>query len=172
MRYIPKSEPSAVLRSIGVTPLLRLWEAPAEGKLVGAVASAAGYLLGAPFVLLTLLLCAVGLLDYLLGAAIARGAGRYDSHVARMGALGKASGVLLVLIIRAIEAVIAVAGLVDTQGALATALGVVLLVVELESYDGHRETLTGRPTPLLRPMLDMLRGLAQGLLPGTRKAGP
>lgn len=115
------------------------------------------------------MLAALSLLDYLLGAEVACRRGDYDPNLARAGTIGKDSGLVLAFVVRGIELVLANTGLVDTHGALATALAVALAVVELESYDRHRHrrALTGKPTPPLQPVLEEARSL-----PALEDGGP
>lgn len=156
-----------MLRSALASPWARLTEAPLWTKITAVVGGVVEWVLGVPLLMLLLILTGVSLVDYLLGSEIAKNAGTYHPDVARAGVIGKMSGVLLVAIIWSIEAASAQAGLIDTHSMLATALTVVLLVAEIESFDQHREHLVGRPTPLVRPILEFLRGVARGAIPGS-----
>lgn len=171
MRTSDRNNPLRLFASALLSPFVRLDDAPTWGKMLGAVVALVKLAIGAPLTQLLLLLVAVSGLDYLLGAEVARQKGTYNPDVARAGALGKGVGATLCLIVWALEGVIASADLPSTGGALATALAVALLAVELESFDAHRERLTGKPTPLLRPILDFLRGIADGVFTRGRKGG-
>jgi hypothetical protein len=171
MRLPSDVRSSGYLRAALVAPFGRLEEAPVWSWITGTATAAVQLLTDVPLLGLLLILMFVSLLDFLLGSEIARRNGTYDPNLARGGMIGKATGVLLVLIVWSVEALIDAAGLIDTHAALATALAVVLLAVEIESFDQHRETLTGRPTPLIRPIIDFLRGFAEGAIPRAGSAG-
>lgn len=171
MRFCTDRRPAPLLCAAFLSPIGRLDEAPVWGKIAAGLLAGLQLVLGAPLLQLLLLLSAMSLLDYLLGAEVARRRGEYDPHLARAGMIGKASGVVLAFVVWVSEVILANAGLVDTHGALATALAVALLAVEIESYDRHREALTGKPTPLLRPVLEFLRVIAEGAFSRSRGGG-
>lgn len=160
------------LRAALFAPIGRLEDAPVWTWITATIAAAVQLVQELPLLGLLILLTFVSFLDFLLGSEVARRNKTYDPALARAGVVGKASGVLLVLIVWAVEELLAAAGLIDTRAMLATALTILLLAVEIESFDAHREALTGKPTPLIRPLIDFLRGVAEGAFPrAARKRG-
>lgn len=165
MRLTYETRPSCTVRMMLLSPVERLAQAPWYAKLVGVLAAVVEFVAGDPFTQLMLLYGGICLFDLLLGSEVAHKEDRWNGHAFRAGAVGKVAGLMLVMVIRALEAVIANAQLVDTHCAISFGLAIILIVVELESFDRHKEALTGRPTPFIRPALSMLRSLGQGTLP-------
>lgn len=77
----------------------------------------------------------------------------------------KVAGVLLVVVLRALEFVLARAGVPDPHGILAVVTAAALIYQDIDSIDHHRQTLGGRPIPVLTGVLGLGRGLAESLLP-------
>lgn len=164
MRMTLEVQPRNLYAAAFLAPVNRVREAPWYAELL-ALASAVVSFFGAnPFFLLVLLLGAVNLLDFFVGSALAQKERRWDHDRARAGAIGKGSGVFLVLIIRALEAILTNTGVIDTKGAAAVAFAVILLLSDLRSYEANKTALTGSPTPGLRQVLDFFESLAVGAL--------
>lgn len=163
MRLGFNSRTEISLRMFLLAPFDRIADAPWYAKAFGAVATLVTTLIGSPFNQLLLFYALIVLFDFFTGVALAHKENRYDQDVARYRALGKASGVLYVIAMRTLELIIGNARPeLNTDGAVAFGLLLVLVVLELESWDRNREGLTGKPTPLLRPVLQFFRGLAIG----------
>lgn len=105
------------------------------------------------------IICLIGASDYYYGTKAARLANRFDPRLAQRGVHGKMSGIVLLLGVRLFEGWAASWALVDSKGAVATALGIALLSVDLQSIAHHRESFGATPIPVLSSVLAWMRAL-------------
>lgn len=175
------SDPGTWYREAFGRPIALIQDAPEWSRrwgVVGAVIQA----LAASGVLIPMV--AIGALmlfsmaDYLLGTRIADLTGEYDEHKARAGLLGKAATVALCVLVVVLEWTLAyvltgvprVGEQIATlypAGIVGAGIAIVVSIGEVDSFDRRVESLTGRPTPLLRPFLNALRSIVlERLLPG------
>lgn len=131
------------------------WLAMAGGGLVELVSQSI-------FIKLLLILCLSGLMDYYFGRAVAKAEGKYSPAVAHAGFIGKVAGVALVVLVRALTW--SFHPFYDTKGAVATALCVGLVVVDLESIHYHRVKLGSKPVPGFSHAVDFLKTIADRIL--------
>lgn len=75
------------------------------------------------------------------------------------------AGLLLVVVLRLLEVVLARAGVPDSHGIVAVVTEAALIDQDLDSIDHPRQTLGGRPIPVLTGVLGFGRRLAESLLP-------
>ncbi len=174
-RYL--SGPHPVLGSLAA-PVVRLWELGADGKLVAVLAGLISAAAGEVSVLLMAVLFVSSAADQWLGRAAAIRREDFDAEISRAGLRSKIAGVVLVIILRLLEAVLNQAGLPDPHGILAVVAAAGLIHQDLDSIDEHRQALGGRPIPLLTGALTLGRRLAESLLPidpaqkGEEEQGP
>lgn len=127
------------------------------------------FLAGDAFSSLLALIVLIAAADYYYGVKAARLSERFSPVLAQRGWHGKMSGVVLLLGIRLFEGWAAGAGFVDSKGGLATALGIALLTVDLQSIAHHRESFGASPIPILSNILAWMRNLASVKLPPPRE---
>lgn len=156
-------------------PLERVWDSPPWAKALAGITIAIEFLVGSPFVIALGLLIVCSGADYLMGSTLAAMDGRRDPHIARAGLIGKGSAVALVLLVWIMEA--GVWRIANNTGAtlppwiigiLSAALALFFALDELDSFAEHRERITGKPTPLIRPILNALRAAVERLVPSSR----
>ena len=149
------------------SPVRRLDETPVWGGIVATIAAvwqAAVHDLFASSLVIVLI---AGVADYCVGVKAARHAGHpYNARVAHAGVMGKISGVILLFLLRLVEWWASTHGLVETNGAVATAVAVSLVCVDLQSIATHRESFGARPIPVLSQVLTWLQQLALSRIPG------
>lgn len=146
-------------------PLQRMEEAPGWAKALSPLAGLATAVFSDTVLIQLLALYLIaGATDFVIGAMIAARGRAYDSDRARAGLLGKIAAVVLVLLLRALEAVLAQLGPLNTSGLIAGSAAFVLLLQELRSINAHREALTGRPVPLLGTLFDRLDRIAEAVI--------
>lgn len=105
-------------------------------------------------------------LDFWLGTQRAHRAKAYRAYAARNGRVAKIGGIILLLILRLMEVLIAHAiPAIDTHGALATAAVIAMWRAEAESAEGHIKALAGRGIPILSQVLAAFRTIEQLVMP-------
>src|SRR5689334_10466005 len=111
------ASPTSPLLSVFVSPIARLDSA----KVVAAIAAAVQFVITDAFAGAFILVFVAGVADYWIGVKAARAQvpSAYDSAIAHRGWLGKMSGFVLLLLIRALEFYVQGQGLPTTHGALA-----------------------------------------------------
>ena len=164
MRY-DDARPYAMYGLYLLRPLQRLDEAPGWAKALAPLGGLLTAVLNDGILLqLLVLYLLAGVIDFVIGAMIATRDRAYSGDRARAGLLGKVSAIALVLLLRALEAVLAQLAPVNSAGLIAGSAAFVLFLQELRSINAHRETLTGRPVPLLGTLFDRLDRLAEVLM--------
>lgn len=155
----------APLSVVLYSPFERLEMNPLWGKAMAMLGALYQYLRTDAFSGALLLVVAVGIVDYWLGAKAAKLTKTYDPVVAHRGAMGKISGVVLLFLVRVLEGFIQVQGWGDTHGAAATAIAISLFAVDLQSIAHHREEFGAQPIPLLGAFLSWVQRLASAKIP-------
>lgn len=151
-------------------PLERLAaDTPTWGWVLAWLGGFWQWLRGDAFSSLLALIVLIAAADYYYGVKAARLSDRFSPVLAQRGWHGKMSGVVLLLGVRLFEGWTAGAGFVDSKGGIATALGVALLSVDLQSIAHHRESFGATPIPLLSNVLAWIRGIAAVKLPPPRE---
>ncbi len=153
-------EPSFVmpLKKVLIIPLERLAsDTPTWGWALAWIGGAWQWLSGDTFSSLLALIVLLAGADYYYGVKAARLQHRFSPSVAQRGWHGKMSGIVLLLGVRLFEGWAASFGLVNSQGGIATALGIALLTVDLQSIAHHREAFGAAPIPLLSAVLAWMK---------------
>lgn len=148
-----------------VSPVGRLADAAPDVKVWGLAVALGQFIRGDLFTGAVLLVTVASAIDYLLGGRVARVQGVWNGDAARNGWVGKLSGILLCLLIRAFEGMLLAHADLNTHGALATGLAVSLFAVELQSIANHRESLGASPIPILSAILDWMQKMAGHKIP-------
>ena len=80
---------------------------------------------------------------------------------------------IVLLVLRSLEAVLPATGLPSTMGLASAALALALIIEDIESIERHGMTLGGGPIPGLSPILKKLRLLtgSERRTPSEREAG-
>jgi hypothetical protein len=115
-----------------------------------------------PFVLLWSVLLIANAIDWLAGRWVVRTTDpeAFSRKKSRAGLYAKALGLIVIGLLRAVEAIIPVLFQTpSTGGYLSTVIGIALFIDELDSIDGHRQDLGKRPIPMLSPAIARLRKL-------------
>jgi len=161
-RYLAGRHP--VVGAIGA-PIVRIWDSGPAGRIAAILAAAAQAIWHDMVFGFLVLLLFTALMDWWLGRAAARRRGDYSHQVSEWGLQSKFAGVLIVGVIRYIEYLLTTTGLPDTRGIMSVAIAAALIYQDLDSIDGHRQTLGGRPIPILSAVLGLLRRISDSLLP-------
>lgn len=148
-----------------IAPVARLIDLSPDGKLVAGLLGMVAAVTADISVLLVAVLLLSSSIDWWFGRAAAKKRGVFDVGVSAWGLHSKIAGVLLVVVLRLVEVVLNQAGVPDPHGVLAVATAAALIYQDLESIDLHRQTLGGRPIPILTSVLKVGRRLAESLLP-------
>lgn len=164
-------------------PFIRLAEAPSWSKALGFIGAMLSYLvydLFGGFLLVALI--PATLADFYFGTVVAKRRDPsdpryYDPRRSSAGWNGKLAGLLLLMLVRAVEWWAARHGFLDflggdTNGAIATALAVGLFGAELESIEHHRIALGSGPIPGLSHLTALLRRVWVGRIPDPPKENP
>jgi hypothetical protein len=163
---------SIKLSAVLFSPVRRLGETPEMGQamavLVGIWQALTSSVFGGALALVLL----TSVLDYIVGVKAAKVMGRYQPGIAHAGAMGKITGVLLLLIVRLFEGWVSATGFLETRGGIATALAVSLIAVDFQSIAHHRETFGARPIPFLSSLVAWMQNAAAGKLPPTTPPKP
>jgi hypothetical protein len=171
MRFDPTNGTTRLWKVLA-SPLERLDDAPLWGRVLAALGFVWQLLRSDRFAGAAALVVLCGVVDYFVGVRAATSQGRYDPRVAHAGAMGKMSGILLLLLVRAVEGWLLAQSFLDTKGGIATALAVSLIAVDLQSIAHHRETFGARPIPVISNILGWLQALAASRVPDERRVGP
>lgn len=148
------------LKKLLLQPLERIAsDTPTWGWWAAWLGAGWQWLKGDAFSSLLALIVFVGAADYYYGVKSARLRERFSPTLAQRGVHGKMSGILLLLAVRLFEGWAASYAIVDSEGAVATALGIALLSVDLQSIAHHRESFGATPIPVLSGVLAWMRGL-------------
>jgi len=150
------------------TPLSRVRELSGAAQLGAIVTGTVGALVDMR-VWLGMLIVLIGTewVDYWLGSERARRAGPlvWRDDVARAGRVAKIVGLLLLVSLRAMEGLVALAyPVADTHGALATAAVIAMWRAESESAERHVRALGGRGIPILSQLLAVIRAIEQWIV--------
>ncbi len=156
------------LTKLLLAPIARLDATPTWGWFLAWAGGVWQWVQGDAFSSLLALIVLIAAADYYYGVKAARYAGQFSPSRAQRGWHGKMSGLVLLLGIRLFEGWAASAGLVDSHGGIATAIGIALLTVDLQSIAHHREKFGAEPIPILTPVFSWMRGLVQVKLPAPR----
>jgi len=164
MRHV--TQPVWSLIRLLAQPVDRLAEeTPRWGWGLAWVGGAWQWLRGDAFTQLLFLIIAIAACDYYYGTKHARADGLFSPDLARRGWHGKASGIVLLLGVRLFEGWAAAHAFVDTRGGVATALGIALLTVDLQSIAHHRERFGAAPIPVLSAVLAWMRSVGPVRIP-------
>jgi hypothetical protein len=155
-----------------LAPIDRLDATPTWGWFLAWAGGLWQWLKGDAFSSLLALIVCIAVADYYYGVKAARYSGNFSPTLAQRGWHGKMSGLVLLLGIRLFEGWAASAHLVDSKGGLATAIGIALLTVDLQSIAHHHERFGATPIPILSAVFAWMRGLVQVKLPATRATRP
>lgn len=148
-----------------VSPIERALEVPWWGK-VGAIAAATTqYVVTDMFGGALILVFAAMTVDYGVGVTAAKRLGKYEPRLAQQGAMGKITGLLLLILLRLFEAYAHAQGVIDTRGGLATAVAIGLFTVDLQSIAHHRESFGAAPIPVLSKIFEWLQAFAGSKVP-------
>lgn len=158
------------IKKLLVQPLDRLaTDTPTWGWALAWLGGFWQWLRGDAFSSLLALIVLIAAADYYWGVKAARLSDRFNPLLAQRGWHGKMSGVVLLLGVRLFEGWGATAGFVDSKGGIATALGVALLSVDLQSIAHHRESFGAAPIPILSAILAWMRSVVAVKLPPPRR---
>lgn len=144
------------------SPMARYEDAPTWAHALGVGAAVWQFVSNDTFVGALILLFLSGVFDYIVGVKAARFRGEYDPKLAHAGAMGKMSGILILFLIRGGEFWSQHYGVVNTHGALSTAIAVSLFAVDLQSIAHHREGFGAAPIPVLGAVIEWLQTFARG----------
>lgn len=148
------------------TPLDRILDLPRATQLGAALGGLLAAILSIKaFLFMVALIFATQWLDYVLGSRRAHREGTWSDELARDGRIAKIGELVLLLIVRGMEAAImlAVPGL-NTHGALATAAALALWRHEAQSAEANALALGGRGVPFLSPVLTAVGALEAWLI--------
>lgn len=152
-----------------IAPIERIQDLGADGKAMAAMLGIFVAVTADLTVLLLGVLIASSASDWFMGRAAAHKLSKFDSQISEWGLQSKIAGILLVIIIRTIELILYNQGFPDPHGAWAAATAAGLIYQDLDSLDRHRQTLGGRPIPILTWVLTQLRKMSDSLIPGAQK---
>lgn len=160
------SSRDARLSAVLLSPFDRLEAGGSWAKAMAGIGALAQYAYHDAFVGALLFVIVSGIVDYIVGVRAARLTGTYDVQVAHRGALGKISGLLLLLLVRSFEHYLFLQGLTpNTRGIMATAIAISLFAVDLQSIAHHREELGAQPIPVLGAVLGWIQKFAASKVP-------
>lgn len=145
--------------------LHRLADTPPGSWLAGILLAGAQAIIGDVFSWLVLLVAAATVIDWYFGSRAALVSETYSSERANAGWQSKFASVLLLLLIRAFEAWLDVAGYGSTHGAAATVIAVGYFTADIRSINKHIQALGGSGIPLLSQVLDALDAGVRKLFP-------
>ena len=149
-----------------LTPLFSVFTRIQELDRPAVVGALAGGVVAAwepdAFFFLFLILAGSNVADWIFGRHAALARREFDSTKSREGLVGKAAQLVVLLILRSLEAVIPLIGLPSTIGIASSALALALIVEDVESIERHRITLGGKRIPGLSPLLEKIRVVTGG----------
>lgn len=158
------------LKRLLLQPLERVAsDTPTWGWMLAWTGGIWQWIKGDAFSTLLVLIVLIAGYDYYCGVKSARLAKMFDPVLASRGWHGKMSGLVLLLGIRVFEGWAAASHLVDSKGGIATALGIALLTVDLQSIAHHREGFGAAPIPILSNILEWMRGIVAVKAPPSRE---
>lgn len=165
---MPHKALSRPVHHVIFAPIDRILEAPIYSKLAGLLTAAFSVITGDIVFLVLIGLAFCNAWDFIMGREAAKRRGEpVNSDTARAGALTKFSGIVLVLIVRLLEAWgtrFDISVLSSTNGAIAAGFCVTLILFDLESIEGHRVELGARPIPMLSQLMSVMRKVEGKLL--------
>jgi hypothetical protein len=162
------SNKDARFSAVFLSPLDRIASSSTWTKIFAAAGAVYQYVRTDAFAGALFFVIAAGIVDYWIGVKAAKSTKppTYDPLVAHRGALGKVTGVLLLLFIRAFEHYLHLQGLLaDFHGMGATALAISLFAVDLQSIAHHREELGAQAIPVWGAVMSWLQRIASSKLP-------
>jgi hypothetical protein len=160
------SRSDARLSAVLLSPFDRLEAGATWAKASAAIGAAAQYAYHDAFLGALVFVIVSGVADYIVGVRAARLTGVYDVQLAHRGALGKISGLLLLLLVRSFEHYLYLQGLTpNTRGIMATAIAISLFAVDLQSIAHHREEMGAQPIPVLGRVLGWFQAFAGSKIP-------
>ena len=148
-----------------LAPVDRLVDAPPWAKAMALLAALIQYVQTDAFGGTLAVVLITGILDYYFGVRASKYLGIYDPRIAHAGAMGKITGVMLLFVTRLMEHLVYTQGILNTKGAVATAIGMSLILVDIQSIAHHRETFGAQPIPVLAQCLDLLHRVVRAKLP-------
>src|SRR5690606_20151570 len=113
--------------------------------------------------------CFTAFFDMLFGRAAARKLGMFDGRISEWGMHSKSAGLIMVIAFRLVGEALAGAFPAYPSALLAVVAASALIYHDIESLDRHRQTLGGRPIPLLTQLLAAARKASETLLPGASR---
>ncbi len=164
-RYLAGAHP---IMGTLAAPVVRLWELGADGKIAAVLAGLIAAASGEVSILLMGVLLVSSAADWWLGRAAAVRRGDFDPAISGWGLKSKIAGIILVALLRLLEAALTQAGVPDPHGILAVVAAAGLIHQDLDSIDHHRRALGGKPIPLLTGALTLGRRMAEAMLPVDR----
>jgi hypothetical protein len=163
----------APMTTVLFSPLSRLKAVPAW-EITPALGASAQLLYHDAFFGALILVFFGGIFDFVLGVRVAKlTPGVYSTVVAQRGFYGKVSGILLLLLIRALEHYLQLQGIIpNLRGMVATAVAISLFAVDLQSIAHHREEFGAQRIPILSRLFDWLQRISESLFPPDSAAKP
>lgn len=156
-----------LLRAIAA-PVDRLLDLPPWAQLLALLGGMVQYIEHDTFGAALTMVVVSGVVDYWCGVKAAKYLMVYDPQMAHAGAMGKVTGVLLLLIMRLLEHLIFTEGILNTHGAISASIGISLMLVDLQSIAHHRETFGAAPIPIMSRCLELVRTVLEAKLPGPK----
>lgn len=132
------------------------------GKVAAALGILFQFVVNDAFFWLFWVLVVANLGDWVAGRWSARARNEFSAYKSRCGMYEKAIALIVVLLIRSLEAVMVMAVGVSTNGWAATAIAAALIYEDIESLDKHRVNMGKKPIPLLSTTLAKMRQLTSG----------
>jgi hypothetical protein len=159
----------AVVAKALASPFRRLEEdVHAGGWCAASIAATCQFLTSDAFFVALWLSIAASAWDYFAGVRLAKHRGTYSSQLAHAGWMGKVSGIVLLMLVRVLEAWVTRFVGFDSHGYIATALGVGLVIAEFRSIVHNRAEWGAQPIPVLGQLLDFFDSLSASLIPAKR----
>lgn len=142
----------------------RLQDTNGAGWLASTVGLALQAVVQDAFFWLFWVLIFANIADWIAGRFRARNSTpcRFSSKKSRLGLYEKAIALIVVLLIRSLEAIISLVIGISTMGIAASAITAALIYEDIESLDRHRMALGKPPIPLLSATLRKMRDLTGG----------
>lgn len=150
-------------------PVDRLLDMPPWAQLLALLGGVAQFVQHDTFGGALAMIMFSGVVDYWCGVKASRYLGVYDPKMAHAGAMGKITGILLLLITRLMEHLLFTEGLINTHGSVATSIAVSLILVDLQSIAHHRETFGASPIPVVSKGLGFVRAVLEAKFPGAKE---
>jgi len=154
------SRHDARLPAFFYSPVDRILESPVWAKSLAGAGAVYQYVRADAFLSALFLVAVVGVVDYILGIKAARSKGiPWSRELATRGAYGKISGWILLGLVRAVEHWLYLQQLIpqNSRGMFAIAIGISLILVDLQSIANHRESFGAKPIPGLSWVFAQIR---------------